>query len=169
TIGQFVYDLGNKQWDIPKLRDLLETILPQKTTFNDYELEHVFSTIGRRTMLLNARQIDEVLGKKRIILLAIEDITARKEAEEVIAKLDADLKVHAAELEAANKELEAFSYSISHDLRAPLRHIDGFVDLLKKSSASKLDERGARQLGIIADSARQMGCLIDALLLFCRM
>jgi diguanylate cyclase (GGDEF)-like protein/PAS domain S-box-containing protein len=78
TVGQLIYDLGNKQWDIPKLRELLETILPQKTTFDNYEVEHEFATIGRRIMLLNARQIQRVSGKERIILLAIEDITERK-------------------------------------------------------------------------------------------
>jgi len=78
TVGQLIYDLGNKQWDIPKLRELLETILPQKTTFDNYEVEHDFAGIGRRIMLLNARQIHRVLGKKRIILLAIEDITERR-------------------------------------------------------------------------------------------
>jgi PAS domain-containing protein len=57
TVGQLIYDLGNKQWDIPKLRELLEDILPQKATFDDYEVEHDFATIGRRTMLLNARRI----------------------------------------------------------------------------------------------------------------
>ena len=78
TVGQLIYDLGNKQWDIPKLRELLENILPEQTTFDNYEVEHDFATIGRRTMLLNARQIDQAWGKKRIILLAIEDITARR-------------------------------------------------------------------------------------------
>ena len=81
TLGQLIYDLGNKQWDIPKLRELLETILPRRTTFDDYEVEHDFTTIGRRTMLLNARQIEQGMGKERIILLAIEDITERKEIE----------------------------------------------------------------------------------------
>ncbi|MDP2886576.1 MAG: PAS domain S-box protein [Ignavibacteria bacterium] len=86
TVGQLIYDLGNKQWDIPKLRELLETILPQKATFDNYEVEHDFSTIGRRTLLLNARQIQRVLGKERIILLAIEDITERKRAEEALGE-----------------------------------------------------------------------------------
>ena len=63
TVGQLIYDLGNHQWDIPKLRELLETILTQKTTFDGYEVEHDFATIGRRIMLLNARQIQRVLGK----------------------------------------------------------------------------------------------------------
>ena len=87
TVGQLIYDLGNKQWDIPKLRELLETILPEKTTFDDYEVEHVFSTIGRRIMLLNARQIKREKGKKRVILLAIEDITTQKELEREILSL----------------------------------------------------------------------------------
>jgi PAS domain S-box-containing protein len=78
TVGRLIYDLGNKQWDIPKLRELLETILPQKTTFDDYEVEHDFAGIGKRVMLLNARQIERASGEKRIILLAIEDITKRK-------------------------------------------------------------------------------------------
>ncbi|MDA3791678.1 MAG: PAS domain S-box protein [Desulfobacula sp.] len=86
TVGQLIYDLGNKQWDIPKLRDLLETILPQKTTFDDYEVEHDFADIGKRIMLLNARQIKRAWGKERIILLAIEDITDRKQLEDVLTE-----------------------------------------------------------------------------------
>jgi PAS domain-containing protein len=74
TMGKLIYDLGNKQWDIPKLRELLEDILPKKATFDDYEVEHDFLGIGRRTMLLNARQIERGMGKERIILLAIADV-----------------------------------------------------------------------------------------------
>ena len=87
TVGQLIYDLGNKQWNIPKLRELLETILPQKATFDNYEVEHDFATIGRRIMLLNARQIERGTGKERIILLAIEDITERKGLEEKLKTL----------------------------------------------------------------------------------
>ncbi|MFO7525291.1 MAG: PAS domain S-box protein [Ignavibacteriaceae bacterium] len=82
TIGNLIYDLGNRQWDIPQLRDLLETILPEKTSFDDYEVKHVFSKIGKRVMLLNARQIKRAFGKEKIILLAIEDITDRKKEED---------------------------------------------------------------------------------------
>ena len=84
TVGQLIYDLGNKQWDIPKLRELLETILPQKATFDNYEVEHDFAGVGRRIMLLNARQIERAFGKEKIILLAIEDITERKKDNELL-------------------------------------------------------------------------------------
>lgn len=87
TLGQFIYDLGDKQWDISKLRELLETILPQQTAFDNYEVEHDFVTIGRRTLLLNARQIEREVGKEKIILLAIEDITERKKYEEKIQQM----------------------------------------------------------------------------------
>jgi diguanylate cyclase (GGDEF)-like protein/PAS domain S-box-containing protein len=81
TIGHFIYDIGNRQWDIRQLRVLVEEILPLDTVINDYEVEHDFPIIGRKTILLNARQIlREEIGS-RIILLAMEDITARKLAE----------------------------------------------------------------------------------------
>jgi len=109
TVGKFIYTLGNKQWDIPALRELLETILPQHTTFQNYEVEHNFNTIGRRIMLLNAQQIQEVLSKERIILLAIEDITERKcmenELRESHKNLDSKVQERTRELVEINKLL----------------------------------------------------------------
>jgi PAS domain S-box-containing protein len=92
TIGKLIYNLGNNQWDIPRLRELLETIIPQKTTLVDFEVEHDFSTIGKRILLLNAQQMEKVLGKKKIILLAIEDITERLQAEEKLFKINKKFK-----------------------------------------------------------------------------
>jgi two-component system CheB/CheR fusion protein len=78
TVGRALYELGNRQWDIPALRQLLEDILPQNTTFDDFRVTHEFDQIGRRTMLLNARRILSEAGQTRLILLTIEDITERK-------------------------------------------------------------------------------------------
>ena len=168
TVGQLIYDLGNRQWDIPSLRELLETILPEKTTFDDYEVEHDFATIGRRTMLLNARQIQRVLGKERIILLAIEDITERKRTQEVLAQQAETLALTNMELVAVNKELATFAYSVSHDLRAPLRGIDGFSQALLEDYADKLDEQGKEYVRRVRAATQRMGQLIDDMLILSR-
>ncbi len=78
TIGQFVYDLGNRQWDIPKLRVLLEEIIPNTSVFNSYEVAHDFPGLGPKTIVLNARVIIEQTDNRKLILLAMEDITERK-------------------------------------------------------------------------------------------
>src|SRR5207248_7419682 len=81
TENRLIYELGNGQWDIPALRTLLEDIIPTSSVFNDFELEHTFPIIGRRVMLLNARKL-EAGHHGELLVLAMEDVTARKRAEE---------------------------------------------------------------------------------------
>jgi PAS domain S-box-containing protein len=99
-----------------------------------------------------------------LISSAIRDVSTRRRAEEEIHKLNSQLSRKVSELSAANRELESFSYSVSHDLRAPLRHIDGFARILKEEHAAKLSEDGIRYLDRVLLAANHMGHLVDDLL-----
>ncbi|MDZ7665273.1 MAG: PAS domain-containing sensor histidine kinase [Desulfotignum sp.] len=164
TLGRFIYDLGNKQWDIPKLRELLETILPQETTFDNYEVEHDFATIGRRVMLLNARQIEQATGKERIILLAIEDITERRKIEKGLAKAHEDLKELASELERAARVKSDFLANMSHELRTPLNSIIGFSEVLYDETFGPLNEKQKQYVNNISASGKHLLLLINQIL-----
>jgi len=100
TEGKFIYELGNQQWDIPRLKNLLETILPDKKELDGYEVSQHFPAIGKRVMLLNARQINNVNGEP-LILLAIEDITDRRKVEEGLAEAERLLSESKERLKAA--------------------------------------------------------------------
>ena len=103
TEGILIYDLGNGQWNIPKLRKLLEDILPGNSTFHDFELEHDFETIGRKIMHLNARRIYTKSNKTQLILLAIEDVTEREYYKRNLEDL---VRQRTAELTASREEAE---------------------------------------------------------------
>ena len=164
TVGQLIYDLGNKQWNIPKLRELLETILPQQATFDDYEVEHDFAIIGRRTMLLNARQIQRAFGKERIILLAIEDITDRKEIELGLEKAHKELEKLAAELEHSAQVKSEFLANMSHELRTPLNSINGFSEILYDETFGPLNEKQKNYVNNILLSGKHLLLLINQIL-----
>lgn len=106
TENMFFYKLGNGQWNIPALKRLLEEVLPKKKIVKDYEVKHVFQTIGEKTMLLNARQVDSI----QLIILAIEDISHRRELENKLAEhakgLEARVAEQTASLAERIKELE---------------------------------------------------------------
>jgi PAS domain S-box-containing protein len=135
TEGKFLYDLGNGQWDIPELKSLLGKILPEKKIVKDYEVVHVFETIGKKTMLLNAREIDTV----QLIILAIEDITSRKELEGKLAEYAKELEAKVTERtkELANRisELETLNKSmVGRELK--MVELKKEIEILKKSAGN---------------------------------
>ena len=112
TEGRLIYELGNGQWNLPTLKKLLEEILPKKKVVKDYEVNHVFETIGEKTIQLNARQIDSV----QLIIIAMEDITVQKQLEAKLAKYTRGLEISVAErtseLAERVKELESANRSM---------------------------------------------------------
>ncbi|HEU4717682.1 MAG TPA: ATP-binding protein, partial [Bacteroidia bacterium] len=123
---------------------------------------------GEAADLLMSSEIVEFEGKK-CFLGSISDITERKRSEEKIARLNDELEESLRQLGTVNKELEAFTYSVSHDLRAPLRAVSGYANMLEEEYNQLLDEEGRRLLGVIRYNAKKMGQLIDDLLAFSRL
>jgi signal transduction histidine kinase len=151
--GKNLFEIEGGLWDIPQLRSLLADVISTETLFEGYPLEAMRPGVGMRSLLLNAR----LLGTDGddLILLALEDVTERDGLERLVSERTA--------------ELEAFNYSVSHDLRAPLRALDGFSRALTEDYAAELSPGAQRYLEMIRANANQMGDLIDGLLAFSRL
>ena len=152
TEGQLIYDLGNRQWDIPELRTLLEVILPQNTTFDGFEVSHTFESIGLKVMVLNARRIIRDNHSTNLILLAIEDRT-------VSAHLENELREHVAHLSNVDRERTVFLALLAHELRNPLAPILNALEIIQhpgddpkvSQSASVMMERQVNQMVRLVD------------------
>jgi two-component system CheB/CheR fusion protein len=148
TEGRFFYDLGDGQWDIPALRSLLDEVLSRKLSIHDFEVEHSFPTLGRKTMLLNARPFPPDSKHPELILLAVEDVSAERE--------------RADELAEASRHKDEFLATLAHELRNPLAPIRNAVQYLGMEGLKEPDVRTARDM--IARQVAVMVRLIDDLL-----
>jgi two-component system CheB/CheR fusion protein len=155
TEGRFLYDLGNGQWNIPKLRTLLEEVLPLKKALQDFEIVHDFPTLGNRVMLLNARSLWREDDQTMLFLLAIEDITERKRIEE--------------ELLQSNEDLQRFAYAAAHDLRAPLNGALSLAQVLKKHLEGRLDPEDSKLLSMSIENMERLAKLMRDLLNYAEM
>ncbi|MHB8636923.1 MAG: hybrid sensor histidine kinase/response regulator [Fimbriimonadaceae bacterium] len=156
TENRLIYELGNGQWDIPDLRTLLEDVVPKSSVFNDFELEHIFPIIGRRVMLLNARKLRPG-SHSELLVLAMEDVTERRRAEEEVAKAK-----EAAET--ANKTKSLFLANMSHELRTPLNAILGYSEMLHEQAAEQHLEDFGNDLEKITASGKHLLALINDIL-----
>jgi two-component system, cell cycle sensor histidine kinase PleC len=135
TIGNLIYDLGNRQWDIPRLRILLEDILPKHSHIGGFEVEHDFPTVGHKIMRLNARQIHQELNGEKMILLVAEDITRFKKLE---------------------RERKDILSMFAHDMKNAVITSEGFLSRLISGKAGVLGKKQQDYLGIILNEFKQL-------------
>jgi two-component system cell cycle sensor histidine kinase PleC len=151
TSDRSVYELGSGQWNIPRLKELLERIIPMNTQFQDFEVEHEFPIIGRKVMLLNACRLK--LTGTDMILLAIEDITERKKLEE--------LRLENERMVSANKAKSEFLTIMSHELRTPLTSVIGYSIILEGKTQGELNEKQRFFVDNILKSSKHLLDLIN--------
>ena len=176
--AQEVYGWSSEEAIGKRTQDLMRTVFPKP--FDEIqadllrlgrwegELEKTRAD-GKRLVVSSRWSLERDQDGKPIAILESEnDVTQRKLRDDEIRGLNQQLGKRSTELEATNKELEAFAYSISHDLRAPLRHMVGFTELLQKHASSSMDDKGRRYMMMILEAAKRMGTLIDDLLAFSR-
>ncbi len=156
TENRLIYELGNGQWDIPALRTLLEDIVPKSSVFNDFELEHDFPNLGRRVMLLNARKL-QAGHHGELLVLAMEDVTERRRAEEEVAKAKEAS-------ETANKTKSLFLANMSHELRTPLNAIVGYSEMLQEEAVDQNLDSFGNDLEKINSAGRHLLALINDIL-----
>jgi PAS domain S-box-containing protein len=163
----------NLWWSGNALRAALEKVLVKDQPLEQFQVETDLRDVGKRILLLNARRLYRKQGSRALILLAMEDITLRRQAEEQSQRLNQDLETRVTSrteaLKKSNDQMEAFCYSIAHDLRAPLRSMTGFSSILLDDYAPKLDEKGRDYITRINQSAERMDRLIRDLLNYGRL
>lgn len=161
TEGVLLYDLGNKQWNIPRLRELLEDILPKNTHFHDFEITHDFPGVGKKTMVLNARRIIQKRNHEELILLAIADVTEQVLIMHQMEQNEVQLREAIEAAENAVKFKQQFLSNMSHEIRTPLNSILGFTNVLLKT---ELDAEQDEYVQAIKTSGSSLHQLINDIL-----
>ncbi len=167
--SQPLVQIGGGAWSDSVLLQRLNDVLLRDRELWDYELvQRTVDGIDRH-LVINARRLQQHDAGAPALLLTVSDITTRALAEEKVNELNRQLEGKVTQVSDVNRELEAFSYSVSHDLRAPLRHIAGFARKLEQHLGDSVDEKSAHYIEVIASSAQRMALLIDDLLVFSRL
>ncbi|MCE7031874.1 ATP-binding protein [Lysobacter sp. GX 14042] len=167
--GQALASIGEGAWNEPVILQRLNDVLYRDRELWDHEQRQRTSDDSERVMLLNARRMPLPDRDERVVLVTLSDVTAQKAIENQVRHLNRQLEGKVEQVSEVNRELEAFSYSVSHDLRAPLRHIAGFADKLGQRLGDSADEKSRHYLEVIGGSARRMAELIDDLLVYSRL
>ncbi len=161
TEGRLIYELGNGQWDIPALRTLLEDIVPQSSVFSDYEIEHDFPSIGRKVMLLNAREL-RAGNHTDLLVLALEDVTERRRVHDLERRFTAELQESYRRLQELEKLRDDLTHMIIHDLRTPLTSVIAGMQTLEV--VGDLNEGQREMIGIAVVGGETLLGMINDLL-----
>ncbi|WP_282247452.1 ATP-binding protein [Stenotrophomonas sp. PS02300] len=169
TDGRALETLGEGAWSDPAVQQRLMDVLLRGRELWDFEHEQRTDDDQVRTMLINARRMPLPDRDDEVVLMTVTDVTVQRAVQQRVEELNRQLEGKVEQVSEVNRELEAFSYSVSHDLRAPLRHVAGFSDKLARHLGEDADEKSRHYLDVIAGSARRMATLIDDLLVYSRL
>ena len=167
--SQSLASIGHGAWEDSILQQRLKDVLLRDRELWDYDMIQRTADGEDRHVVINARQLQQREADAPSVLLTVSDITARALVEQKVNELNRQLEGKVSQISDVNRELEAFSYSVSHDLRAPLRHISGFARKLEQHLGEHVDEKAAHYIEVISSSAQRMAQLIDDLLVFSRL
>ncbi|PPU01497.1 sensor histidine kinase [Xanthomonas arboricola] len=163
-------DVGDGVWRDAQIHQRLADVLLRGRELWDYEHEQRAADGVLRTMLINARRMPlPDTSDQDVVLMTVSDISLQKASQLRIQELNRQMEGKVEQVSEVNRELEAFSYSVSHDLRAPLRHVAGFSDKLARHLGDAADEKSRHYMEVISSSARRMASLIDDLLVYSRL
>ncbi|WP_049458864.1 sensor histidine kinase [Stenotrophomonas maltophilia] len=167
--GLLLETVGDSAWQDPVVRQRLSDVLLRGRELWDFEHEQRATDGMVRYMLLNARRMPLPDTDDEVVLMTVSDVTVQRAVQLRVEELNRQLEGKVAQVSEVNRELEAFSYSVSHDLRAPLRHVAGFSDKLSRHLGEQADDKSRHYLEVISSSARRMAALIDDLLVYSRL